>query len=106
MNVALLHNHYNESKLEKVQHEMKALGAPTIRAIWSEMYETWMAVEGCHRLRAAANLGLTPTIEDVTNEETIVIQLDDENTEINVAEFGEELQDDLWKAAIVFFDNE
>ncbi len=103
MNIALLHNHYNQEQLEKVQAEMMVLGAPTIRAIWSEMYETWMAVEGCHRLRAAHALGLTPIIEDVTNEETITIQLDDENTEINVSEFGEELQGDLWKAEIISF---
>jgi hypothetical protein len=59
MQIALLHKHYNGNHLEAVKTEMQNLGAPVIRAIWSETYGMWMAVEGCHRIRAAKDLGLT-----------------------------------------------
>jgi hypothetical protein len=39
---------------------MLALGAPTIRVVDCGDYH--MAIEGCHRLMAAAKLGLAPTL--------------------------------------------
>lgn len=62
MNIILYHNHYDADHLAAVQSEMEALGAPTVQAIWLEAYGAWMALEGCHRLRAAQALGLTPEI--------------------------------------------
>lgn len=63
--IALVHSHYDPSHLADVVAEMAVLGAPTIRAVWMESYGCWAAIEGCHRLRAALALGLTPTIEEV-----------------------------------------
>ncbi len=44
---------------------MKRLGPPKIHAVWMECYNHWQALEGCHRLRAAAELGLPPEIIEV-----------------------------------------
>jgi hypothetical protein len=45
-------------RLEQVKAEMATLGAPTIRVV--DCGDYYMALEGSHRLAAAAALGLTP----------------------------------------------
>ena len=65
MRIALVHNHYDKSHLEAVKKEMVKKGAPVIHAVWMECFGHWQALEGCHRLRAAKELGLTPEIEEV-----------------------------------------
>ncbi len=65
MRIALVHNHYNAAHLAAVIEDMRRLGAPTIKAVWMECYGHWAALEGCHRIRAAAALGLTPEIDEV-----------------------------------------
>lgn len=64
MDILILHKQYDEAHLADVVARMRELGAPTIRAIRYED-DTWMALEGCHRIRAAKILGLTPKIEEV-----------------------------------------
>jgi len=59
------------SKLETVTAEMRVLGAPTIRAI--DCGDHLMALEGSHRLAAAAALGLTPTFAVIEQDEEIDI---------------------------------
>jgi len=103
MQVALYHKSYNEQHLAEVKVEMQKRGAPVIRAIWSEVYEMWMAVEGCHRIRAAKDLGLTPIIKDISNAKTATIQIDGENVKVKVSDLAIEMNDDLWKAHIVVF---
>jgi len=98
MRINLLHNHYNEEKLSQVMDQMKKMGAPEIRAIWSEVHGEWMAVEGCHRLRAAAALGIQPVIINISDNETAIIQVDGEDVEIYVADLAEEVETNLWKA--------
>ena len=106
MQVALLHKYYNQEHLDEVKVEMLKRGTPTIRAIWSEVYEMWMATEGSHRIRAAKELGLTPVIKDVSSNKTIAIQLDGENIKQLVAKLTEELHDGLWQTEVVDFDTE
>lgn len=106
MEIALLHKHYNEAHLETVKGEMMKLGAPKIRAIWSEAYAMWMAVEGCHRLRAAEALGISPIIINVSDKKTLTIQVDGENVKVKVADLTEELTDGLWRAATITFEEE
>lgn len=65
MKIALVHDHYDEAHLAAVIEEMKTLGAPAIKAVWMECYDHWAALEGCHRIRAARELGLVPRIEEV-----------------------------------------
>lgn len=65
MNIALLHAHYDPKHLDDVVADMRQMGAPVIKAVRMECYGLWAALEGCHRLRAAQMLGLTPIIDEV-----------------------------------------
>jgi hypothetical protein len=65
MKIALVHNHYSEEHLAEVIEQMKALGAPKIHAVYMECHDHWQALEGCHRIRAAKELGLIPEIIEV-----------------------------------------
>jgi hypothetical protein len=104
MIIALLHRHYDGEKLERVKAEMETLGPPTIRAIWDEGYGMWLAVEGCHRLRAADELGISPVIEDISDDETIIIQDDGDGVEVNVFDLHIELSDGAPHTAILEFE--
>ncbi len=65
MRIALVHTEYDSSRLIKIRDEMIRIGAPKIHAVWMDCYDHWQALEGCHRLRAAYDLGLTPEIIEV-----------------------------------------
>lgn len=91
MDIILYHNHYDIQHLNAVAAQMQTLGAPAIRAIWSDVYGAWMAVEGCHRVRAAKALGLTPTIIDVSNDETVTVQDDGDNVDVSVSDLAADL---------------
>ena len=65
MRIALVTNVYETEKVEVVKKEMLTLGAPEINAVWMECYGHWVAIEGCHRLRAAFELGLVPEINEI-----------------------------------------
>lgn len=106
MEIALFHKHYNEDHLESVKAEMLKLGAPKIRAIWSEAYACWMAVEGCHRLRAADALGVRPIIVDVSDKKTLTVQVDGENVKVKRADLEEELADNVWRTKTIIFSEE
>ena len=65
MRIALVSNCFEQSKVESVKNEMLTLGTPTINAVWMECYGHFVAFEGCHRLRAALELGLVPEINEI-----------------------------------------
>ena len=65
MKIALVHKHYDRQHLNDVKREMAELGAPTIKAVWMDCYDCYAALEGCHRIRAAKDLGLTPVIDEI-----------------------------------------
>lgn len=65
MTIILLHKHFDRDHLAEVTDKMRALGAPSIKAIWDKAEGMWRALEGCHRIRAARELGLTPKMVDV-----------------------------------------
>ena len=69
--IVLLHDHYDANHLADVIAEMETMGAPVLRATWSEGYGCWFALEGCHRLRAAQALGLMPLIVEVDAESEV-----------------------------------
>lgn len=54
--IYLSHDHYDPDHLVEVKAEMAKLGSPTIRVIDAD--GGYWAVEGCHRLRAAEELGV------------------------------------------------
>lgn len=65
MKILLAHDHYDEAHLEQVATEMQTMGAPTIKAVYMPCWDAYVALEGCHRIRAAKRLGLTPEIDEV-----------------------------------------
>jgi hypothetical protein len=65
MTIILLHKHYDQSHLAAVTTQIRELGAPAIRVIRDISNDTVIALEGCHRIRAAKDLGLTPELVDV-----------------------------------------
>lgn len=104
MRIALVHKHYNEKHLEEVMEQMKTLGAPTIHAVWMESYGHWAALEGCHRIRAAHQLGLTPEIIEVDYSDemcsTIAGYDGDEDYMIS------EVCDDSYRTTVLDFEEE
>ena len=71
MQIILPHDHFDASHLAAVKAEMQDLGTPTIKAVWMEAYNAWVALEGSHRIRAAAALGLVPEIEEIEWSDTV-----------------------------------
>lgn len=65
------HAYFDAEHLERVKDEMAVLGAPRIKAVWVESHGAWVALEGCHRIRAAAALGLVPEIDEVEWSDTM-----------------------------------
>jgi len=74
----------NPTHLAEVTDEMQSLGAPVIRAFWSEAYGAFVAVEGSHRVVAAHRLGLIPEVEEIEMVE-----------DAPVSEFGPDIDCDL-----------
>ena len=105
MEIILRHRHFDEQHLENVKKIMSTKGAPKIRAIWSDIYGAWLAVEGCHRLRAAQELGLTPEIIDISNNKTALIQDDGEDIKVKVLDLLEDLTDNAPKSEIISFED-
>lgn len=96
MRIALVHDHFDEAHLAEVIEEMKTLGAPTIKAVWMECFNHWAALEGCHRIRAAKALGLTPEIDEMGYSDDpcdvdgmTVAEVADRSRESEVIEFEE-----------------
>lgn len=77
MEIALVHNHFNQEHLEEVKAQMIKLGTPKIKAVWMECYEMYAALEGCHRLRAAKELGLIPEIIELNYDDVCDLQVTD-----------------------------
>lgn len=60
--VTPLHAHYSADKLRRVVDDMRRMGRPRIRAYYDPAADAWLALEGTHRLRAAAVLGISPVM--------------------------------------------
>lgn len=99
--IRLMHSHYDPEHLDEVKTEMLKLGAPSIRAIWSEAHGMWYAVEGCHRIRAAKELGIEVNIIDVSKKRTITIELDAQNEKVKVADLLDELQSETRNITVI-----
>ena len=90
MNIILAHDHCDPDHLVAVRDEMERLGAPVIKAVWMDCWGAWCALEGCHRLRAALDMGLMPKIEEVPYDDTTT-----------VLDLGLDFQDEFRVCAIV-----
>ncbi|KFA29358.1 hypothetical protein [Xanthomonas vasicola] len=71
MQIILPHDHFDAAHLAAVKAEMVVLGAPTIKAVWMGVHGAWVAIEGSHRIRAAAELGMIPSIDEVEWSDTV-----------------------------------
>jgi hypothetical protein len=66
----LVHPIWDE-KVEDVKAKMRILGAPTVRVV--DLGDCYMAIEGCHRLMAAAELGIAPVLIVLTEHDLIEV---------------------------------
>ena len=104
MEIALMHKHFDAQHLEDVKAEMVNLGAPTIKAVWMECWGVWAALEGCHRIRAAKELGMIPEIEEIEYSEDVTLEelgIDDSGDGFTVAEIA----DGAYRAKIIKFED-
>lgn len=97
MKIALLHKHYDANHLATVTAEMQTLGAPKIKAVWMPNWDMWVALEGCHRLRAAHALGLTPEIEEVEYSDEMIAMDNGEEMAISA------ICDDAYRSLVLTF---
>jgi hypothetical protein len=84
MKIALVHTHYSQKHLKEVKDETQVMGSPTIKAVWLECYCMWAALEGCHRIRAAADLGLPITIQEYEYSDVEALQVMDPNLGLDI----------------------
>ncbi len=84
-------NKVNADHLEMVKAEMATLGAPIIRAVhFGE--GVYVALEGSHRIVAAAELGLEPIIDEIEySDEMITIQWDGGEEEFMISELADSI---------------
>lgn len=97
--IKLLHR-VDPAKLASVTDEMRALGAPTIRAVWDDANGIWHAAEGTHRLTAARQLGLAPALTEVSWDAAADLL----NAESGSCWTGEELREACIGRGQVFLD--
>ena len=71
------------TKLAAVKAEMLRLGAPTVRVV--DCGDHYMAIEGCHRLTAAADLGIAPVLVVLSQDDMI----DADSLDIDAFQAGE-----------------
>ncbi|HYX39353.1 MAG TPA: hypothetical protein VE954_40140 [Oligoflexus sp.] len=73
LKIALLHERVNVNQLEMIKKEMAVLGRPVIRAVWTDTYGMWLALEGTHRLRAAYEMSLLPLVYEVAYQPDVTL---------------------------------
>ena len=106
--IALIHNHFDKNHLEEVKQEMKILGAPKIKAVWMECYNMYAALEGCHRIRAAKELGLVPEIIELDYNDICDLDVTDPSLELDLDNPGSNiawLVDDCYKRVTIDFND-
>jgi hypothetical protein len=85
MEITLLHQ-TDEEHLNQVKMEMHQLGPPKIKAVWEAGWETWVALEGTHRITAAVDLGLPVIIDEVEYSQEAWIGSEEEETDLTIAD--------------------
>jgi hypothetical protein len=61
----------SDEKVETVKAEMLVLGPPKIRVV--DCGDCYMAIEGCHRLMAAAELGIVPDLQVLAPDDLVEV---------------------------------
>jgi len=84
-NVVAPHPPDDRKHLRRVGEEMRKKGPPTVRAYWNG--REWEAIEGAHRLAAAADLGLPVRIKPVKLDDVFSGLIGDpKRSEVSVAD--------------------
>jgi len=87
--VKLLHE-TDDDHLAKVKAEMMELGAPKINVLPDTPegcdFIAYVALEGTHRLTAAYELGLVPTLIDCSKLDKVIVQIDGYDEELTIDE--------------------
>lgn len=96
-------NKIDNSHLENVKSEMMQLGSPTIKAVWAEVYNAFVALEGSHRIAAAAELGITVVIDEVEYSDSLISDLGIDDSEDNTIE---NYVDTAWQRSNLTYDVE
>lgn len=65
-------NEADAAHLAEVVAEMQVLGAPVLRCIRDEAQGIVLALEGSHRLAAAHQLGLTPVLQMIGDDDELL----------------------------------
>jgi hypothetical protein len=68
-----------------------------------ECYDMYAALEGCHRIRAAKELGLIPEIEEVEYSETMSVKDPSLNLDLDNDYTIAELVDDCHRRTVIDF---
>lgn len=79
MSNIIIPNATRPDHLADVIAAMREMGAPRVHAVWAG--EMWVALEGSHRIAAAAALGLTPEIIPVEYGNTYVDDIDPDHVD-------------------------
>ena len=103
MYIALAHKHYNAEHLEAVKSEMITKGAPVIRAVYMECYDCYVALEGCHRIRAAKDLGLTPVITEIEYDDIKDLPMNSDGFDFDNDNTFESFLDDAHRRTMINF---
>ena len=106
--IILVHNHYSKEHLTEVMEEMKTLGTPTIKAVYLPEYDAYVALEGCHRIRAAKALELVPEIIEFDYDEVCNLSLKDPmlGLDLDNDETVEWLIDGCTRRTVITFEEE
>lgn len=71
MIINLVHKHFSQSKVDSIKAEIATMGTPVIKAV-DLGDDEYQALEGCHRIRACKDLGITPELEIIDYSEKSV----------------------------------
>jgi len=72
-----------------VAHDMQVMGIATIKAVWMECWDTWVALEGSHRIAAANVLGMPIEISEIEYDDTLVGDIGIEDADCTVEEWAD-----------------
>lgn len=103
MYIALAHKQYDKDHLAEIKDEMLVKGAPVIRAVWMECYDCYVALEGCHRIRAAKELDLIPVIDELNYDDIKELPMNSDGFDFDNDSTFESFLDDAHRRTIIQF---
>jgi hypothetical protein len=106
LSIALAHKHYDKTHLAEVIEQMKIMGAPKIKAVYMPCWDMYAALEGCHRIRAAKEMGLIPEIIELDYDTVCDLDITDKSLGLDIDNPGTtvgQFCDDSYRSTIIDF---